>query len=381
MNLDILQDELWKDLKEIIIFGYGKQGKKVLKNLQKDFSVIVIVDNDVKKSGMNEDGISIVSFEQAAELLKKYKIIVTAAEFHYKQIKTQLQELGLIENRDFVMYQAFIMEWYYKYKQKIYMLKTDIIATSACSLKCKNCSLFIPYWKKNVSFSVEQLKSDADSYFKCVDFVLDMNIIGGEPFLYKDLDKILCYYGEHYRHKIGHFGIITNGTVTPKDSTIAVLKKYDIAVAISDYSEIVGYKEQADRLCEVLQNNEVEYSRNTEIQWYDFGFPYPRYCYQKEEIKAHMENCNTICHNLNENRIWYCANAWAAYKSGLYPTAIEGGAYVDLDEIDENSLESRKRILDCCCGNMEGYVNFCKVCGGYGADNNNKVITAEQLIE
>lgn len=381
MKLDMLEDKYWGGVKELLLFGYGKQGQKILKTLRKDFRIVGIVDNNVAKSGLNDGGIPILQFSEAKDLLKKYKIVVTAAEFHYKQIKKQLQDFGLVENRDFVMYQTFIMEWYYKYKSKVYILKTDVFVTSSCSLKCKNCVLFIPYWKNNISVDLEQLKEDAKNYFRCVDFVLDMNIVGGEAFLYKNLNELLCWYGENYRHQIGHLGIITNGTIIPKESTIAIMKKYGIVVSISDYSDTVGYKVQVDKLCETLQINEVEYIRNTDIQWFDFGFPQPKYCYTDDRIKAHMESCNTICHMLSDNTLWYCSNAWTAYKSGLYPNAYkENIGYVKLDEIDEHNPIEQKRILDCCSGNMgNGYVEFCRVCGGYGADNQNKVKTAEQL--
>lgn len=54
--------------------------------------------------------------------------------------------------------------------------------------------------------------------------------------------------------------------------------------------------------------------------------------------------------------------------------------YVELSEIDENSLEEKKQILDYCRGNIRGdYLEFCKVCGGFGIDNKNRVKTAVQI--
>ena len=40
----------------------------------------------------------------------------------------------------------------------------------------------------------------------------------------------------------------------------------------------------------------------------------------------------------------------------------------------------RKAILEMIMANIEGgYMEFCKVCGGFGIDNNNRVETAKQL--
>lgn len=380
MNFDFLRDESWKDIKEIIVFGYGKQGRKILKTLQKDFKIICIVDNDREKVRKQENSIPVLHFEETLELLKKYKIIVTVAEFYYKEIKRQLEEIDLIENENFIMYQSFIVGWNYKYRQKIYMLKTDVTVTSLCSLKCENCLLFMPYWKKQISFDVQSLKDDADAFFRCVDYVLDMNIVGGEPFLYKDLNELLSWYGNRYRKQIGHFGIITNGTIIPGEETMEIIKKYDIVVSISDYSDTLNYKDKVDKLCDVLEKNGIKYIRNTKIQWFDFGFPKNKYCYRGAEIQRHMKQCNTICHCLNDKKFYYCATAWAADRAGLYPYGSKG--YVNLDEINENDLLDKKRILECSCGEFDGgFVDLCRVCGGYGNDNGNKIETAIQLQE
>lgn len=48
-KLDILKDEEWRDLKEIVLFGYGRQGKRILKTLKKEFDIICIVENSKKK--------------------------------------------------------------------------------------------------------------------------------------------------------------------------------------------------------------------------------------------------------------------------------------------------------------------------------------------
>ena len=120
------------------------------------------------------------------------------------------------------------------------------------------------------------------------------------------------------------------------------------------------------------------HARNRNIEWYDFGVPINPYKYNNENVKAHMQCCNTICHLINNNKFYYCGIAWAAYESGLYDK-MDG--YIDLQNIDKRDLEDKKNILECCLGNVEnGYLQFCKKCGGFGNDNNNKVTTAKQFI-
>ena len=57
---------------------------------------------------------------------------------------------------------------------------------------------------------------------------------------------------------------------------------------------------------------------------------------------------------------------------------VEEKAYVDLEKMGDG--EERKKILEMILANIEGgYLEFCKVCGGFGIDNNNRVETAKQL--
>lgn len=376
--IDKLYNQEWESVSDIILFGYGRQGKRLYKALKKDFRIVAIVENDISKQGRKtEDGISILSFNDAMVLLKQHKIIVTTAEYHYKQIQLQLKEIGLIEYKDFVMYQQFVSEWYYKFKNKVYILKTDIMVTPACSLNCENCSQFVPYWRDKTPFRLNELKQDLDLYFSAVDYVMDMNIVGGEPFLYNELDEYISYLGKNYRSQIGYLGIITNGTIIPKNETFELMKKYDVGISISDYSKEVNYKNKIDMLCKKIEENDISYVRNENIQWFDFGFPHNTYNYKYEECAKHMRNCNTICHCLNDGKVFYCGTAWAAQKAGIFPEDKKN--CVDLREIDNKNMEDKKNIIECCLGNVDdGYIEFCKVCGGYGNDNDNRVVTAKQ---
>ena len=145
-KLDVLDEKIWKDLKDIMMFGYGRQGKKMYETLKRDFHICAIVENDEQKRGRKVDDITICSFKEAREQVGNCKIIVTVSEHYYVDIKKQLEEAGLTENVDFVMYHQFIAEWYFKFRQKIYVTKTDLSLTSYCNLNCKHCMQFLPFF-------------------------------------------------------------------------------------------------------------------------------------------------------------------------------------------------------------------------------------------
>lgn len=378
-KLDNLENKFWKDLTEIVVFGFGRQGKKMYTTLNRDFNIVAIVDNSPEKQGKKVDGKTILSFEQSKEFLYQYKIIVTTSQYYYQAIREQLNAEGLVENVNYVMYQQFVTEWYYKYKERINVLKTDISLTTLCTLNCKNCMQFLPYWKegRKKENPLEEIKENVDIYFECVDYLLDLDIVGGEPFLYRNLKEFIIYIGENYRDRIGYIGFITNGMIVPGDDIFELLSKYSMDVSISDYSEDIEYKHKIELLCEKLEKYNISYMRNKNIDWFDFGFPRDLYHYEGEEAINHMQWCNSIEHILDDKKLFYCGLEWSAQKGGLYP--IEEKAYIDLEKVKEGKI-ARKEILEMIMANIEGgCMEFCKVCGGFGIDNNNRVETAKQV--
>jgi hypothetical protein len=377
-KLNNLQDKDWENIKDIVIFGCGRQGKKMHATLSRDFNIVAAVDNAVSKQGKCFEGHTILSFEEAIDDLKYYKVIVTASQYYYQVIREQLKEIGLRENVDFVMYQQFVTEWYFKYRNKVNVLKTDISLTTRCTLNCENCMQFLPYWKEGhrKENDLEEIKENLDTYFKVVDYVLDFDIVGGEPFLYSRIDDFILYVGEHYRNRVGYIGFITNGMIVPKESTLALLKKYKMDVSISDYSDDIRYKHKIPEIVSKLKEYEIDYMWNKNIDWFDFGFPRDKYHYEGEKAIQHMQCCNSIEHILDDKKLFYCGLEWSAQKGGLYP--VEEKAYIDLGKVAQGEIE-RKQILEMIMANIEGgCLEFCKVCGGFGIDNNNRVETAKQ---
>ena len=54
-KLDNLENKFWKDLTEIVVFGFGRQGKKMYTTLNRDFNIVAIVDNSPEKQGETLD--------------------------------------------------------------------------------------------------------------------------------------------------------------------------------------------------------------------------------------------------------------------------------------------------------------------------------------
>lgn len=371
-------DDSWGKVKKIAVWGYGRHGRRIVDRLQNDFEITAVVDNAPHKAGTTPSGIPVIRYGDAEDVLRNNKVVVTTQNLYYQQIKVLLDGIGMTEDRDYTTWRQFIAEWYYRYRGQICMPKTDISITPQCTLNCEKCQLFMPYWKNRRQRRYETIKEDADLYFRCVDYVFDMDIVGGEPLLHTELAEILGYIGKNYRDKIGYLGLITNGTLVPPQEVVSILKEYGIGVSISDYSRELHYDERIGELCSLLEGNGIQYFRNSNIEWFDFGFPGQVFHYTGEKAAEHMRCCGTVCHALRDKKFYYCGIASAAYQAGLFPEETYGA--VELPEIKTDDIDSRKALLECCLGDVGvGALKFCGVCGGFGNDNPYKVEVARQL--
>ena len=95
----MIQDNLKK--KKYVIFGAGDYGKKALEMLGRA-NVAFFVDNDKNKDGSIIDGVEVKFFQRINKKLKEYLVIVAVSYQYIKDIKTQLQDIGVLPYDIFV---------------------------------------------------------------------------------------------------------------------------------------------------------------------------------------------------------------------------------------------------------------------------------------
>lgn len=362
--------EKLKDCHDIIIFGFGQICKNYINELKKDFNIKCIYDNDLGKAGISYDDIEVVHFPGRFHNLGNTKIIIST---HYYEIAKQLEEYGLRENEDFYELRKFIAVWYWYNQKKVYIPEVHVALTTRCSLNCKHCNMYIPHFQSGTNQKIESIKEDIDSYFKIVDKTYTFSLLGGEPFLYHNLDELIHYIGINYRHKIGMLEIVTNGTILPNEDLLQKLKEYNVTISISDYSNYISYKNNLSKFKELLNRLNINYKINQNSQWLDFCFPHHPLDLPEKIIEQHMQKCSPIFKGLNDNKFYFCHIVWSAVKSGLLPE--DTADFLDLSALDVNNDIDRLSLLEYSLGYMKkGYVSLCKYCGGCGQDNK-KIVT------
>lgn len=366
--------EDWNGIQSIVLYGAGIVGgicKSLFEHV--DLEIPFVIDQDKAKQKTLWRGIPIISFEEVGSKIRGQKIVVMAGHTAYGKITEFLNQHGLEEFRDFCNVGHFMSEWLWSAKRMNCVFHVDMTITTKCTLNCRHCNLFIPYHKEHVNFSFEEMKRDIDLFFERIDFVTYFGLIGGETFLNPDLQKCIVYLGENYREKIGRITVVTNGTILPTESLLKTIKKYEMYLSISDYTNVVPYEKKMAQLIEKAEEYKLDYFRNPAIVWTDFGFPEFPVKRSPKQLEEHLKSCRPNWNALHGGKFYYCNVSWCAEQSGHFRLSPED--YIEMEQIDPGDKAACRRIVEL----SRGTSTFCKICGGCGKDNTNYVPTGAQI--
>nr|MCR5755322.1 radical SAM protein [Acetatifactor sp.] len=239
----------------------------------------------------------------------------------------------------------------YRLFNRLYLYHVEIPVTQRCTLKCKDCSFMMPYFEHPVDYDIESLLVYMDRLFSCVDTIQIFRILGGEPFVYKDLDRIIDKAVES--KKVRTVDIVTNGTIVPAEKIIKVMRSPKLTVQISDYGDISCNKEKLKLVCD---ENEIKcvLRSMTEKNWFTAGDLHFRGRTAKE-ISRQLKRCGGICRSFQNGKLYFCPRASFGTLLGIPNPSKD---YVDFTkEIDVK--ETRKQVYE--LNQRKGFLacNYC----------------------
>ena len=380
-NIFRLSDD-WGGLTEhgtIVPFGVGRIGRRVIPSLMKEFDIPFLIDNGGNAKEVY--GLDVLDLKQAAACLreKHLKVVVTTVFYSYEKIKQDMEALGFIENKDFCIFERFAEEWNLRWRNKCVLSKVDTVITSRCTLKCKNCNIFIGHIPTPHDIDINRLKTNFDLFFDCVDYVYEYTLLGGEPFIHKDIAGIISYLGGRYGDKIGRINLISNGTVIPNDEVFDLLKKYDVTVHVSDYTCSIDYKRNLEKLQERLVSEGIGHYVIPNNTWKDVI--YPREGYKEENPKRHMLLCGHSTHSVADGKLYWCDPAFAAECFMGFESKEDDFLDLEANKRNYSKYEATLNIIKYLLGdvNERGYMSICERCAGVGSDNDLTVPAGEQM--
>ena len=232
--------------------------------------------------------------------------------------------------------------------------RIQFVVTSACTLKCKDCTALMQYYKTPQNSDLELYKAGFDRLLKCVNTIFDLRILGGEPFVNRDMYKIIEWY--HDLDKIKMISVFTNGTIMPGENNIGQLKREKVRVHISDY----GFnRDKILKLETVFDKNNVRYYVQPYDFWQDSGNLLKRN-YTKEKKRYLFERCREReCFSYFNGRLYHCPRAAHGINIGAMPDIKE--EYVDLMN---NSISDDEILRQLKFQRNRNYIDACDYCDG-----------------
>lgn len=267
-----------------------------------------------------------------------------------KQLKDEIDLDGLSKIRN--------LDWMYLIKEKNYQYTVEngfsvhalnLLVTTRCSLKCRGCCALMDYFhpQNQKDMDLEDTIRSFDLLMSHVDFVNEVVPIGGEPFLYQNIDKLLLHLvNSEYTKKIGQIFLITNGTVLPDKSTLKLLgeNRHLCRIALSDYGKCSPKRLE---FVSLLNQYGCTYQNHVHDIWYLTNLPVvPQPGLTQKDIKSKCDKCDCRAGGRLKTvgkKIYSCH--FVAFAAECHAIPEDKRDYLDIDR-DEISKESLKQFVE-----------------------------------
>lgn len=254
--------------------------------------------------------------------------------------------------------------------------RLGIMLTTRCTLRCRGCYLMIPE-QKPWDADIETVKASLPKIFEIFDHFDQICLMGGEPFLYRDLEQVLTAL-RPYKDKFGFVRIVTNATLIPPKSLVQTLKSmdYHVDVRISNYGACSTKTEELTKLCvdNGIHLTTVNYTDEEQYcgGWVEFGVNWEDRHYSEARLKELYENCNYKTFFNWGQYVYRCPTVSGAVQLGKLSVPDE-------DKIDLFSSESvaskREKVRQLFCRPQDA----CRHCDSFDAENGVRFKAGEQL--
>lgn len=189
---------------------------------------------------------------------------------------------------------------------KFIISRIAVSVTNQCSLNCRDCNNLMPYCKEKFTIEVKEQIRDLQRLLSYVDGIINVEVIGGEPFVYRQLPELLQYLCEE--PKIQFVEITSNGTIIPSTELVGLLQHSKICVLLSDYGKVNS--ERAKKTYQWLRQNQIHVQCLKNRKWILPGSIVRR---KKSRLRMKYEyfHCDARkdCRTLYKGNLYVCGRA------------------------------------------------------------------------
>lgn len=372
----------------VVLFGAGSLGKLALYALKTlDIQVDCFCDSDKQKQGNLYCGVKVISLEELSELNPDTHIFI--CHDYITSVSPLLEQMNfvniydctvLLENTDFsTMDLDRAEEANPRFNHKSLdierliglhksALKTDnvdpkmfniryidIVITERCSMKCQDCSNLMQYYVNPKHSDLDLLFKSIDKLMKCIDWVYEFRVLGGEPFVNKEIHKIINKLVSY--NNANSVVIYTNATIVPKNENLLCLKNSKVKLDITNYGLL---SRNHDKLIETLKVNKIEYVTYTATTWTDSGRIQYRHRTENELTHTFMNCCVGDVLTLLNGKLYRCPFSANAHNLNAIP--FNRKDVIDLSDENQDITILKTEIEHLY--KRKQYPTACSYCGG-----------------
>ena len=374
-----------------IIYGTGSVGEAIFQEcFKKNIPIECFCDDESGSTGKKLFGLEVLKLEtikEKYENIEFYIAIPTACSIIDKLKRNGFNKWKLaneiLDNKNYINYsyevnkkiaifeieECLTLHKHYNKENKLLIRSLDLVITEKCSLKCSQCSNLMEHYKNPKNFSIDNIILQVNDLLNYLDKIFELRIIGGEPFMNKDIFKILEKLVEY--EKINRIILFTNGTILPPKNKWKYLKNEKIVFFITDYGKL---SKNIDKLKDNLKNEDIPYKILKSDKWSPCTIK--KHKRSKEELKEIYSQCcakNLI--TFLKNKLYTCP--FIANLDNLNLVNIDKEDFIDLSSLNPtNNKESRKLIQDFLF--KKSLFSSCDYCLGRPF-NGEKIQAAQQL--
>lgn len=214
-----------------------------------------------------------------------------------------------------------------------------ILVTEKCNLNCDHCAAFVPQNLNPHTFSAESIFQSVKNYCEAFDFVYRVCIMGGEPFLHKEIISIIDLISTIPNLLFIDFA--TNGTVVPNSRTLDAVRRAGSCIEVSDYSVASRKMEQLFTDCAELG---ILYFHQKYSFWGNLG-EITDYQRSDAELHTYFMECIQgpgITNHIIDGVLYRCLTSGMARRLAMYPE--NKNDYLNLLDKNIKSLELHNEI-------------------------------------
>ena len=238
---------------------------------------------------------------------------------------------------------------------KLIVNHVELVLTEKCSLRCKDCANFMQYYNCPENIVYSDIVKTFDRFLDTIDGLLDLRLLGGEPFLYKDIDKIIDRYKDDDRIK--RITIYTNSTIIPSETVLKSLVHKKVFVHQSNYGVVSRKVNELDLL---FKENNIQHYIHIYDKWLNIGAQ-KLHNYNDIALNKIFNDCVMAkCFSFYRGRLYICPRAAHGERLGFFKN--NDNEIVDFNE-EITDIEQKRTEISALISKSD-YIEACKYCNG-----------------